>query len=99
MERLIKGGGGGGQPDFIVKLDSEIAVDQQTRTRDQTVEGVLDSNRPLVPAVQLVATPIFGPFLVVYEVSSRLDKKWLSNEPSPYAHIWAYALNLIDFGP
>ena len=40
----LKGGGGGGgvgaQPYFFVKLDFEIAVDQQTRARDRTFEGV-----------------------------------------------------------
>ena len=41
---LVKGGGGGGvHPDYFVKLDFEIAVDQQTRARDRTFEGVLDS--------------------------------------------------------
>ena len=41
----FKGGGGGGgvHPDYFVKLDFEIAVDQQTRTRDRTFEGVPDS--------------------------------------------------------
>ena len=39
----IKGGGGGGFTDYFVKLDFEIAVDQQTRARDRTFEGVLDS--------------------------------------------------------
>ena len=33
-------------PDFFVKLDFEIAVDQQTRTHDQTFEGVPDSGCP-----------------------------------------------------
>ena len=37
------GGGGGGHPDYFVKLDFEIAVDQQTRARDRTFEGVPDS--------------------------------------------------------
>ena len=46
------GGGGGVHPDFFVKLDFEIAVDQQTRARDQTFEGVLDSGCPPVPAGQ-----------------------------------------------
>ena len=36
-------GGGGVHPDYFVKLDFEIAVDQQTRARDRTFEGVLDS--------------------------------------------------------
>ena len=54
------GGGGGGQwVFFFVKLDFEIAVDQQTRTSDQTFEGVPDPNRQTVPSG--AATPIFGP--------------------------------------
>ena len=36
-------GGGGVHPDYFVKLDFEIAVDQQTRARDRTFEGVPDS--------------------------------------------------------
>ena len=36
-------GGGGVHPDYFVKLDFEIAVDQQTKARDQTFEGVPDS--------------------------------------------------------
>ena len=40
----LKGGGGGGvHPDYFVKLDFEIGVDQQTRARDRTFEGVPDS--------------------------------------------------------
>ena len=35
--------GGGVHPDYFVKLDFEIAVDQQTRTRDRTFKGVPDS--------------------------------------------------------
>ena len=35
-----------------MKLVSEIAGDQQTRTSDQTFEGILDPNRPPVPVVQ-----------------------------------------------
>ena len=49
----LRGGGGGGggvHPDFFVKLDFEIAVDQQTRAHDQTFEGVPDSGFPPVPA-------------------------------------------------
>ena len=34
---------GGVHPDYFVKLDFEIAVDQQTRARDRTFEGVPDS--------------------------------------------------------
>ena len=36
-------GGGGVHPDYFVKLDFEIAVDQQTRACDRTFEQVLDS--------------------------------------------------------
>ena len=35
--------GGGVHPDYFVKLDFEIAVDQKTRARDRTFEGVPDS--------------------------------------------------------
>ena len=34
---------------FVVKLDFEIAVEQQTRAHDQTFEMVPDSGCPLVP--------------------------------------------------
>ena len=44
FDYAIKGGGGGGvHPDYFVKLDFEIAVDQQTKARDRTFEGVPDS--------------------------------------------------------
>ena len=36
-------GGGGVHTDYFVKLDFEIAVDQQTRARDRTFEEVPDS--------------------------------------------------------
>ena len=42
-----------------MKLDFEIAVDQQTKARDRTFEGVPDSGCTPVPAGQ----PIFGQFL------------------------------------
>ena len=49
----IRGGGGGGgwwvHPHFLVKFDFEIAIDQQTRACEQTVEGVLDSGSRPVP--------------------------------------------------
>ena len=35
--------GGGVHPDYFVKLDFEIAVDQQTGASDRTFEGVPDS--------------------------------------------------------
>ena len=45
-------GGGGDQPEFFVKLVSEKAVDQQTRTGDQKFDRVPDPNRSPVPVVQ-----------------------------------------------
>ena len=54
------GGGGGGQLEFFVKPVSEIAVEQQTRTRDQPPTSAGGT-----------ATPIFGPFL--YPKRKRLD--------------------------
>ena len=45
-------GGGGANGYFFVKLDFEIAVDQQTRTSDRTFEGVPNPNRQTVPAGQ-----------------------------------------------
>ena len=52
---LLRGGGGGGggaNGYFFVKLDFEIAVDQQTKTSDRTFEAVPDPNRQKVPAGQ-----------------------------------------------
>ena len=39
-------------PDYFVKLDFEIAVDQQTRARDRTFKVFPDSGCPPVPAGQ-----------------------------------------------
>ena len=44
VSNMLRGGGGG--PVFFVKLDFEIAVDQQTKAHDQTFEGVPDSGCP-----------------------------------------------------
>ena len=59
-------------PDLLVKL-VEIAVTQQTRTRDRTFERVEDPDRPPVPAVQ---PPTLGPIsrqlLVLYYGSPEL---------------------------
>ena len=38
--------GGGVHPDFFVKFDLEIAIDQHTRACDRTFEGVPDSGCP-----------------------------------------------------
>ena len=39
----LKWGGGKVHPDYFVKLDFEITVDQQTGAHDRTFEGVPDS--------------------------------------------------------
>ena len=39
-------------PDFFVKFDFEIAIDQQTKACDRTFEGVPDSECPPVPEGQ-----------------------------------------------
>ena len=47
-----------------MKLYFEMAVDQETKTREQTFEGIPDPNRPPVPAVQpcpFLST--FGPIM------------------------------------
>ena len=49
LDLFLRGGANGY---FFVKLDFEIAVDQQTRTSDRTFEGVPDPNRQTVPAGQ-----------------------------------------------
>ena len=47
------------QSEIFVKFDSGIAVDQQTRTRDQIFEGILDPNHPPATGARGAATPIF----------------------------------------
>ena len=54
-----------------MKLDFEIAVDQQTRAHDQTFDGVPDSGCPPVPAGQprpyhlnMLTTMLWGALLV-----------------------------------
>ena len=61
---LLRGGGEGGvvvQPQFIVKIVLDISVDQQTRTNEQTFEGVSDPQPPTGACG--AATLIFGLFL------------------------------------
>ena len=58
------GGGGGGHPDYFVKLDFEIAVDQQTRARDRTFEG--GSGLRVTTGARGTATPIFGQFVAQF---------------------------------
>ena len=53
------GGGGGGNGYFFVKLDFEIAVDQQNKTSDRTFEGGPGPQPP--NGARGAATPIFGP--------------------------------------
>ena len=70
---LLRGGGDNGY--FFVKLDFEIAVDQQTRTSDRTFEGVPDPNRQTVPAGQP------RPYLV--QISPNLAK-YPEHAQNPY---------------
>ena len=60
---------------FFVKLDFEIAVDQQTKTSDRTFEGVTDPNRQTVPAGQPC------PYLV--QIRPNLAK-YPEHAPYPY---------------
>ena len=60
---------------FFVKLDFEIAVDQQTKTSDRTFEGVPDANRQTVPAGQP------RPYLV--QIRPNLAK-YPEHAPYPY---------------
>ena len=53
------GRGGGVRPDFILKLDFEIAVDQKTRAGDRNFAGLPTGSRG-------TATPIFGQFLAQF---------------------------------
>ena len=73
MFNIINGlrGEGGNQPEFVVKLVSEIANDQQTRTCDQTFEGIPDPNRPPVPPVQPLALPYLVNFWPNYAKSPQ----------------------------
>ena len=65
------GGGGGVHPDFFVKIDLEIAIDQQTRACDRTFEGVPDSGCSPVPAGQ----PRRFLVQIIPNYAKRLDKK------------------------
>ena len=58
----VKGGGDKGY--FFVKLDFEIAVDQQTRTGDPTFGGGPGLRPPT--GARGAATPIFGPNLAQF---------------------------------
>ena len=56
-----------GHPDFFVKLDFKIAVDQQTRARDRNVEALRGFR---TPGARGTATPIFGQFWLNFAKSS-----------------------------
>ena len=64
----LRGGGGGVQPDFLVKL-----VAQQTRTRDQTFKEVVNPNPPLVLTVQ--PHPYLIQFWINYTKSPKHAQK------------------------
>ena len=61
----LKGGGGGGGSFcfFFVKLDFEIAVDQQTKAHDQTFEKVLYQNRIKIGRVRSYEQNTIYPYL------------------------------------
>ena len=110
-------GGGGVHPDFFVKLDFKIAVDQQTKAHDRIFEGVKDFRCPPVPAGQprpylvnfllpnhlnMLKTMLWGALLVASVLLNsyiKFHQDWTKNgrviSQKPYAHIWAYASNLI----
>ena len=58
---------------FFVKLDFEIAVDQQTKAHDQTFEGVPDSGCPPVPA------GLPRPYLVNFWLNFAISPKHAQN--------------------
>ena len=64
-----------------MKLNFEIAVDQQSKVRDQIFEGVPDSGCPPVPAGQPVSTPLFGQFLVqFFQITTSFTKNKVKQE-------------------
>ena len=68
-----------------MKLVSEIAVNQQTRTRDRTFERVPDPNRPPVLVVQ--PRLYLVPFWPKYAKSSEHTKKtkfWICGLQNSY---------------
>ena len=105
-----------------MKLDFEIAVDQQTKAHDQTFEGVPDSKCPPVPAgshalirsifgsflpnhLNMLKTMLWGALLVATSLLNTYTKFYQNRikigrfmRKILYAHIWAYATNIIDFG-
>ena len=66
----LRGGGGGAGGSMIFFCD--IAVDQNTKTRDRTFEGVPDPNLPPVPVVQ--PRPYLVPFWPNYAKSSEYNQ-------------------------
>ena len=65
-------------PVFFVKLDFEIAVDQQTKAHDQSFEGVPDSGYPPVPTGQ--PRPYLVNFWLNFAKSpqhAQTDKNWI----------------------
>ena len=63
---------------FFVKLDFEIAVDQQTKAHDQTFEGVPESGYPPVPTGQ--PRPYLVNFWLNFAKSpqhAQTDKNWI----------------------
>ena len=89
-----------------MKLVFEIAVDQQTKAHDQTFEGVPDSGCPPVHAGQprpylLNFGSILPNRLNMLKIKFYQNRIKIGRVMSKilYVHIWAYAKNIIDFGP
>ena len=57
---------------IFLEFFSEIAVDPQTRTSDQTFEGVPNPNRPPVPVVQ--PRPYLVPFFPILPNHQHIPK-------------------------
>ena len=95
--------------DFFVKLDFEIAVDQQTKDHDRTSEGVPGVHRCPRDRHDLICQLVAQFCQITLTSSYKFYQNWLSYEQSticPYLdiwtyapYIWAYVTNIRDFGP
>ena len=85
--------GWGFRPDFVVKLDFEIAVDQQTRAHDQTFEGVPDPGCPPVPCMQDTFTRATHSAYAAARPSARATIGYLVYKPVPAGQPRPYLVN------
>ena len=97
-----------------MKLDFEIAVDQKTKAHDQTFGGTPGAHRcprdshaliwsifgSILPNhLNMLKTVLWGALLVATSLLNTYIKIGRVMSKILYAHIWAYATNIIDFGP